>query len=471
MLKYSIAVIGGGPGGYVAALRAAQLGAKVYLVEKDMVGGTCLNRGCIPTKVLLKSSDVLHEIQNSTLFGVVTSDPDIIYEKIIDRKDTIVGNLRNGILELLRASGITVLKGHAKFNGDHRRIIITESDGREMELSADRFILAPGSRPMIPRIPGLANSGAMTTDDIFLLRKLPDTIIILGGGVIGVEFATFFATLGVGVTIIEIADRLLPNMDIDISAQLLANIKKLGVQVYLGCRAEKVEKDEEFILTALGPYGRQVFNAEAMLVCTGRQANIDGLGLETIGVNTAHNYIKVDNSMYTGVDGIYAVGDATGGIQLAHIASKEGEVAAEAAMGLDSTADWRAFPSCIFTRPEIGVAGLTEEQAINRGHKFKIGRFPFHANGKAIIENQIDGFVKVVADSESGVVLGVHIIGPQASVMIAEGLLAIEHGMTIEQVARTIHAHPTLEESIAEAMLDAERCALHLPPRLSNGFN
>ncbi|MDR1701678.1 MAG: dihydrolipoyl dehydrogenase [Sporomusaceae bacterium] len=461
-----IAIIGGGPAGYIAALRAAQLGGQAVLVEYDSLGGTCLNRGCIPTKAMLKSAHIFNDVKSAAEFGILAGAPAVDYGKVVSRKNTLVKQLQGGITNLLKAAGVEQVKGRARFVTAHTAAV-TLADGSVYQLEADRFIIAAGSVPAMPPVAGLAGCGAMTSDEIFGLAALPKSILILGGGVIGVEFATIFNAFGSAVTVVEMADRLVPGLDADISRELLRSLKAAGVNVLTAHRAEAAAKTAAgYTLTVSGADGsQQTLAAEQMLVCVGRQANTAGLGLENIGVVMERGNICVDAQMRTNLAHIYAAGDVNGGVQLAHVASREGELAAEAAMGHSGTAPVSVYPNCIFTFPEIGAAGLTEQQAIERGYKAKIGRFPFAANGKALVERSMAGFVKVVADADTDRLLGLHIIGPQATAMLGEGVLAIQNGLTLAQFAEAIRPHPTLNEVLAEAALQADNRAFHMPNR------
>ena len=464
-----IAVIGGGPAGYVAALRAAQLGGDVTLIEESALGGTCLNRGCIPTKTFVRSADLLRDIQNAAKYGIIAGDPDIDYAEILRRKDGIVARLREGIAGLLNAAGVEHVAGKACFLGPNE-LLVRAAGGGERRLSAERFIIATGSRPSLPPVRGIVRAAPMTSDNVFDMPALPDRMLILGGGVIGVEFASVFTAFGVAVTIVEMMDSLLPTVDSELSRVLRKSLEQSGVTILLATKAESIDKkDGVYRLAVASNEGRKTLEAEEMLVSVGRAANIEGLGLDAARVAVDRGRIVVDEAMRTNVPYIFAAGDVNGGVQLAHTASREGEIAAEAAMGAPRQDKAKCFPSCIFTTPEIASVGMSEAEAERMGYQVKVGKFPFSANGKAMIEGETSGFVKVVADAANDRVLGVHIVGPCATVLISEGALAVENELTLHDLSKTIHAHPTLEEAIAEAALQANGIALHLQANRRSG--
>lgn len=461
-----ILIIGGGPAGYVAALKASQLGAKVTVVESSKVGGTCLNKGCIPTKSLLECTHVYEVVKGSSNFGVLTDNASIDFTKVASRKDTIVKQLVAGVEYLLKSGGVEVIEGTAAFTG-RSEVEITEQSGNKCKLSAQKFIIASGSLPVMPPIPGINSDNVITSEEALEIDILPESMVIIGGGVIGVEFATIFASAGVKVTIVEMMSRLVPAVDIEAAETLKRSLKKKGVSVYLNSKVESIsDSTDGKIVRVISEKGQEIDLAAAkVLVSVGRKANTQGLNLENAGVKTERGYIVVNEKMETNVPGIFAAGDVTGGILLAHVAFREGEIAAENALGHESAATYKAVPNCIFTRPEIGSVGLSEEKAKEAGYQIKIGKFPFRANGKALVEGEADGFVKVIADAETDKVLGVHIIGPHATELILEGALGVELGATAKDIAKTIHAHPTLGEAMLESALDVDGLALHIPRR------
>jgi dihydrolipoamide dehydrogenase len=460
--QYDVLVIGGGPGGYVAALRASQLGARVALVEETFIGGICLNVGCIPTKALLRSAEVYETLQDAEAFGVrVDGAVSIDWPAMQKRKQQIVDRLTRGVAGLLRRAKVTVLDGRGRFTGT-RTVEVTGTEGVQ-QVRADNVIVATGARPIQLPLPGfdlpevLDSTGALALDD------LPPRMLIVGGGVIGAEFAAIYAGLGTEVVIVEMLDRLLPMMDAEVSAAILKSLNRRKVDVHLESRATGIDRTDGGLRVSVTTLeGDRSLEVDKVLVSVGRRANIEDLGLESIGVRTARNGITVNERMETSVPGVYAVGDVTGQWWLAHVASKEGVVAAENACGHAAKMDYRSVPSCVFTHPEVASVGLTEAQANEQGYDVLVGRFPFLANGKALTYGQREGFVKVISESKYGEVLGLHIVGPHASDLILEGGLALSMEATLDEIDATIHAHPTLGEAIHEAALAARGHAIHI---------
>lgn len=459
-----IAILGAGPGGYVAAIRAAQLGAEVIVIEKSEVGGTCLNRGCIPTKTLIASADLLYKARNASDFGLELNgsiEPDI--RKVIERKDKVVSTQVKGIRGLFRSWGIKCLDGRG-FILSPRKIKVTLKDGSVDEIEADRIIIATGSRPAhIPTFP-FDGKNILSSDDALVIDKIPSSILIIGAGVIGCEFAFIFREFGSDVTMVEMLPHAVSTEDEEISAILERELKKRKIKLLIGVRVEGVDLKNNIISARLSD-GKTI-EAEKMLVSIGRAINSDNIGLEDTGIKKGQKgEILVDNRMQTNVEGIYAIGDVVGGLMLAHVASREGIVAVENAMGRSSQIDYNVVPSAIFTSPEIASVGLRERDAAQRGIKVKIGRFQFRALGKAHAMGEISGMIKLIADEETGRLLGAHIIGPHASDLIHETAVAIEKGLTAKDIAHTIHAHPTLSEGIMEAAEDVHNSAIHVPPK------
>ncbi len=457
-----IVVIGGGPGGYVAALRASQLGAQVTLVEEGSLGGVCLNVGCIPTKALLRSAEVFHMVSEAAHFGVRVGKPEVDWPAVQARKAKVVKRLTGGVRVLLKRAGVQVVQGRGCLAGP-TQVTVAGPDG-EQSLSAERVIVATGSSPMQLPIPGADLPGVLDSTGALALEALPASMLIVGGGAVGLEFATLFATLGVEVTVVEMLPRLAPLADADIGDALRKALTAQGVKVHLDTRITGIEKGQGGLVAHLqGPAGEVSSEAEKVLLAAGRRANVADLGLEAAGVAFDRRGIQVDERMATNVPGVYAIGDVVGGTMLAHVAMHQGEVAAENAMGQEARMRYNAVPSCIFSRPEAASVGLTEEAAREQGHDVRVGRFPFGANGKAIAAGESDGFVKIVAEGRYGAVLGLHIVGPHASDLILEGGLGLTLESTLDEIAATIHAHPTLGEALAEASLVALDRALHLP--------
>lgn len=455
-----VAIVGAGPGGYVAALRAAQLGAKVVLVEKERIGGVCLNWGCIPTKTLLRSAEVLMLARDAAEFGVVVGEVRLDWAAAQKRKDNIVRRLTGGVKTLLERAKVQVVAGTAHFTSSG--VLHVESDTASETLEAEQFVLATGSRPASLPIPGLEGPDVLSSDDALALECLPDSMLIIGAGPIGVEFATLFNACGVRVTLVEVLPRVLSTLDADMSAEIGRALKKARIKVYTGSKVTQVEtRDSKHIVTVVTGDKKNVVEVDKILCAVGRRPNVEELALDNIGVQVEKPGIKVDAHMRTTVPNVYAVGDVNGGILLAHVAMHAGIVAVENALGHPSEMDYTAVPGCVFTWPEVAMVGLSEEQARDKGYEVQVGKFPFRANGKALALGEHDGLVKVIADNKHGQILGVHIAGPHASDLIQEATLAIRLEATLDDLESTIHPHPTLSEALAEAALAARGRALH----------
>ncbi len=457
-----IAVLGAGPGGYVAAIKAAQLGSSVTVIEDVEVGGTCLNRGCIPTKALVASADKLDKAKNLNAFGIEFSGnitPNI--EKILERKNKVVNIQVKGIRRLFKNWGIKILDGRG-FIVSPNKISVTLKDGGTEEVVTDKIIIATGSRPaQIPVFP-FDGEKILSSDDALNLHYIPNSLLVIGAGVIGCEFAFIYKEFGSEVTMVEMMPRAVSTEDEEISEILERELKKKKIRLLTGIKVEKIEIKENSVQAFLSD-GKSI-EAEKVLVSVGRSMNSNDIGLENIGVKTGQmGEIIVNGKMDTNVEGIYAVGDVTGGVMRAHVASKEGMTAAENASGGDSVMDYDVVPAAIFTSPEIASVGLREKQALEKGYKIKVGRFQFRALGKAHAIGEISGLIKIIADELSDKILGAHIIGPHASDLIHEAALAIEKGLTARDIAHTIHAHPTLSEGIMEAAEDVHDLAIHIP--------
>lgn len=460
----NIAVIGSGPGGYVAALKAAQLGAKVTVIEDNELGGTCLNWGCIPTKALTASTEMLNKVRNLGDFGIdLEGDIKVDLAKIMDRKDRVVSTMIKGIGSLFKSWSIELLRGRGRLVSE-REVLVTKSDGSTTTVKADRIILATGSRPAEIAIFPFDGNRILSSTDALSLREIPKSIIIIGAGVIGCEFACIFRELGTEVTIVEVMQRAVSTEDEDISEILQKEFKKKKIKLLLSVRAVRSEVSDKEVRVYLEDGSELV--AERLLVSIGRAFNVEDLGLEGVGIERgSRGEIKVNSRMRTNIEGIYAVGDVTGGILLAHVASKEGIVAAYNACGIDREIDYTVVPSAIFTSPEIGSVGLREHQCKERGIPYRVGRFQFRGLGKAHAIGEINGMVKIIADAETDKILGVHIVGPHASDLIHEGALALYKGMTAKELGDMIHAHPTLSEAVMEASHDLHGEAIHSPKR------
>ncbi len=450
-MEYQVAIIGAGPGGYVAAIRAAQLGMKVCLIEKDEVGGACLNWGCIPTKTLVGSAKALALINKAADFGVVINGearPD--WNRILERKDQVVARLVKGIHYLLEQNQVELIRGAAVFNSGHE-LKITMADGTERLILAEKIIVATGSEPQAPEIFDYDGVRVITSNEALTLPELPESLAIIGGGVIGCEFASIFATFGVKVTIVELMDQLIPNMDSEISGSLRLQLKKKGIDIHTSTSVSKVIKTDNAVRLILLD-GKEI-SAAKVLVSIGRKPNSSRLGLEGIGVKVnAKGRIEVNQSLQTTLSWVYAIGDVNDRPwDLAHAASYQGVVAIEHLAGKPVVWSDEAMPNCIFTDPEAATAGKTAQEAAAQGLEVLTSKSPFLANGKALAQGEAVGFVKVVTDKNSHRILGVQIIGSGASDLIAEAALAIKQHLTAEQLAETIHAHPTLAESLHEA--------------------
>lgn len=451
-MAYDVAVIGGGPGGYVAAIRAAQLGGKVLLVEKDQLGGVCLNRGCIPTKTLLKSAEKWEDLKRCAEFGLKAEHIGFDFGAVMARKKQVVAKLRSGIEQLVNSNHITVARGTASLTGPNQLKVET-SPGENAEIfEASRIILATGSLPSSIPVPGRDLSAVITSDDLLELDQVPKSMLVIGAGVVGMEFAVLLSSFGCQVTVVEMMPGVLPSVDSDLIKRLGLHLRKQGIQTVTGATVTAIERAEAAVTVQVATgKGMQEFCVEKVLIAAGRRPVTDGLGLETAGVAFDHSGIQVNERMETSATGIYAIGDVTGQSMLAHVASVAGIVAAENAMGLNSVMDYSAIPSCIFTTPEMAMVGLTEQQALADQREFKVSKFNFAANGKAVSMGEADGLVKIIVCSTTEKVLGMHIIGPHASDLIMEGTLAIRNGLTVNAIAHTIHPHPTLSEVVMES--------------------
>jgi len=456
-----VIVIGGGPGGYVAAIRAAQLGAKVTLVEKDEIGGTCLNRGCIPTKSLLHDAKMLRSMRGSVVFQSLLDRNFDPLKSMMERKEKVVRELVKGVEVLLESHRVTVKSARAELLGAHQVVLLYGGEKKEM-IEADAVVLAPGSKSK--DLPGIFPDGdkIITSDDALKTKNIPSEMVIVGGGYIGVEFATFFSTLGSKVTIVEILESILPGLEGELVRNLRRVLERDKVRVVTQSSIEKVDPSGEALkLTVKTQQGVQELVANKLLVAVGRTPNLD-LALGKAGVEFTFAGIRVNHRMETMARDVYAVGDATGGAMLAHVAMEEGVIAAENIMGMDRAEEDPLIPLCIFTYPEIASVGLTEKEAKVRGD-VKIGRFPFRSNPKAVISGEDDGLIKVVVDRETDKILGVHIIGHDASTLISIASSLMRQGVTSREFSRWIQAHPTSAEALKEAFLDAEGVAVHLP--------
>ena len=461
----SVIVIGGGPGGYVAAIRAAQLGAKVTLIEKQYLGGTCLNVGCIPTKCLLHSAELVEDIKNQGKdIGVEVDGVKVNFQQVIAHKNDISKKLTGGVAGLLKMNKVKKIDGEATFVGE-KKLSVKKADGTTEEMTADAIIVATGSINSQPPIPGLKeNPNCIDSTGALSLEKLPKTMVVIGGGVIGLELACAYAGFGTKITVVEAMDHMLPMLDGDLTKIGVAHMKKMGMEFNLECPVQSVEESPVGAkVVCKNKAGETVsFEAEKVLVAIGRKANTASLNLEAGKIDNDRGRIIVNDKMETNVPGVYAIGDCVlGHAQLAHTASAMGEVAAENIMGQEAHYYEKTNPTCVYIEPEAASVGLTEEQCKAQGLEYKVGKFPMSANGKALILNGGEGIVKIIAGKEFGEILGMHIIGPRATDLICEGALAIEGEMTLDEIIATIHSHPTVTETMREAALQAEKRAIH----------
>jgi len=459
--SFDVVVIGGGPGGYVAALRAAQLGARTAIVEKDRMGGTCLVRGCIPTKALLQSSELYTLAKTGEAFGLVADNVRFDWPAAQKRKTAVVDQLVKGVEGLLKAGGVTSLKGAARLAGNGAIDVAGE------KLQAKDIVIATGSA--IARIPLPGAELTIDSDQILELKEVPRRLAVIGGGVVGMEFAAMFAALGSKVTVLEMLPQVLAMVDADLVNVYAKHLAGLGGEIHTSSKVDSVVKRDGGLQVQFSAGGEGgAVDADQVLLAVGRVPYTHGLDAEKAGVKLDRYRIVVDERLHTDADGIWAIGDVIGGIMLAHVASYEGVCAVENIAGQGQrTPDYHAAPNCIYTDPEIAHVGLGEKEAKEQGIAVKVGRFPFAASGRALTLGQTEGFVKVLADPESGRLLGAHIIGPRATDLIAEATLAVQNGLTLEQIDLTIHAHPTLPESLMEAALAAQGRAIHFANRRS----
>lgn len=462
---YDLVVIGAGPGGYVTAIRAAQAGLHTAIVEQREVGGTCLNRGCIPTKALLHASHLYREMSSSAVFGLKTEAIECDTEAMYARKDAVVSRLRSGVEQLLESNQIELIRGKAEIQAEGR---LTVADDRgERELHAQRIVIATGSAPALPSIPGIDLPGVVTSDDLLEHRKaLCKKMVIIGGGVIGMEFATIFNGLGSEVSIIEAMPRILPTMDREISQSLSMVMKKRSVAIHTNAAVEEILPDEAGLICRFNCKGEQrTVEAEMVLIAIGRRANVEGLLSPALSLHIDRG-IVVDDRFQTNVPGIYAIGDVIcGGIQLAHAASAQGSNVVSHITGHPPEVNLNAIPACIYTDPEIACVGITEAEAKAQGIAVKTGKYVMSGNGKSIIEEQERGFIKVVFDSDSQVLLGAQLLCARATDLISELSTAIVNKLTMHQLTSVIRPHPTFSEGVTEAVENAMGKAIHIPPK------
>lgn len=466
--RYDLLVIGAGPGGYVAAIKAAKLGMKTAVIENREVGGTCLNRGCVPAKAMLHAAKLYQEVLSGERFGIISKEVSCDYEKVMSYKNETSESLRLGVEQLLKGNKIDRIHGTGTLTKDGRVRVKTE-EGEELR-QANHILLATGSKPAILPIEGIRLPGVMTSDELFQLDHVPESLIIIGGGVIGVEFATVFASFGSKVTLLEAEDRLLPGLDKEIAQNLKLILKKRGVDIHTKAFVRKIEKEgEDFICTyrerAKDKEKIEVIKSPYLLSATGRIPNTDGLLEEGISLDMNRGRIVVKENFETSMPGVFAIGDVIGGIQLAHAASSQGICAVELMNGVEPSIDLSVIPSCVYTDPEIACVGITEEEAKGKGIETVTGKTLTHANCKSFITKEERGFVKVVTDKETGVLLGAQMMCARATDMIGEMGTAITNKLTAEQLLKAMRAHPTYNESVGEALEDCMGGSIHALPR------
>ncbi|WP_210468946.1 dihydrolipoyl dehydrogenase [Sporosarcina sp. 6E9] len=472
--EYDVVILGGGTGGYVAAIRAAQLGLKTALVEKEMLGGTCLHKGCIPSKALLKSAEVYDLAKNQAAeFGVDTTDVSLDFSRVQERKNKIVSQLHQGVTGLMKKGKIDVFEGLGRMLGPSifspmpGTISVEMKNGEENEmLILKHLIIATGSRPK--SLPGLEidEVDVLSSDGALSMETLPKSIVIVGGGVIGIEWASMLHDFGVEVTVLEYADRIIPTEDEDISKEMKKLLSKKGITFVTSAKVlpETLVKESGSVTISAEVSGEtKEYSAEKMLVSVGRQANVEGIGVENTEIEIVNGFIQTRPTFQTKEHHIYAIGDVIGGLQLAHVASHEGIAAVEHIAGLkNEPIDYKMISRCIYSSPEVSSVGITEQQAKEQGFNVSVGKFPFMAIGKSLVNGNSDGFVKIIADKETDDILGVHMIGSHVTELISEAGLAMVLDATPWEVASTIHPHPSLSEVMGEAALAVDGKAIHM---------
>ena len=456
-MDFEIAILGGGPAGYVAAVRASQLGASVALIEEKEIGGVCLNRGCIPTKALLKAGETVQVIKKSKEYGIECSIQNINWEVAVERKNRVVKNLNAGLEQMLLAKGITIIKGRGIVENKNRLIVRTED--KSVEVNCNKLILTTGAKPMMPNIEGIDLEGVLTSNEAINMKDLPGSMMIVGGGVSGLEFASMLNSLGVKITVVELLDRILPNEDEEVAAELQKIMKRRGISFKLSAKVNKIEKTNEGLdVTYTVDDKMNVQLCDKVLVAVGRKLNSDIF--ENLSLEIKNGAIVVNESMETNRKGVYAAGDLVGGKLVAHLAFMEGKTAAENALGIHSKVNYMAVPACVYTNPEVASVGFTENGAKQAGIDVKVGRFNFRNNGRALTLGEREGFVKIVVDQEN-TIIGGQILGFNSSELISEITLAITLKAKADILANMIHPHPGLSEAIWEACSDAIGFPIH----------
>ncbi len=462
---FDIIVIGAGPGGYVAAIKSAKMGFKTAIVEERRVGGTCLNRGCIPTKAMLHASSLYRELKESERFGIFSSNIGFEYGKIMEYKTDTVNKLCQGVEQLLKSNKVTLIQGKAVLEKD--RTVTVTSDSNTEIYKADKIVLATGSKPSLLPIPGIDSEGVMTSDDLFNLTEAPESLVIIGGGVIGVEFASIFSSLGTKVTILEALPNILGNIDKDITQNLKLILKKRGVDIHTSVKVQKIEKSgNELICTYTEKEKDIEIKGQYVLCAAGRIPNTDGLFGEGVSISMERGRVITNEGFKTDIDGVYAIGDLIKGMQLAHLASAQGICLIEELAGHERSIDLSIVPSCIYTEPEIAVVGMSEAEAKEKGISIKTGKFIMTANSKSVISQEERGFIKIIADEKTKEVLGAHMMCARATDMIGEFGNAIANRLTVPQLLKAMRAHPTYNEGVGEALEEVFDAAIHVAPKI-----
>ena len=463
---YDVVVLGAGPGGYVSAIRAAQLGAKTAIIEKNKVGGTCLNVGCIPTKALMKNVEILHYIDAGKKRGIkVKGELELDYAKAVKAKDKAVKQLVNGVTGLLASNEITMYQGMGTVKAGNK-IEIAAENGDVETIEYGKLILATGSSPKMPPIPGADLEGVMTSEGFLSITEIPEKLVVIGAGVIGCELATVFKAYGSQITMVEMMDKPVAILDSDVANYMEGILTQQGIDLKLGKQVKSIAKNETGSLdvTIADKDGNEeVVSGDKVLISIGRGPNV--AGLDELGLETERGYVVVNDKLETSAKDVYAIGDVTGKKLLAHVASEMGVVAAENAMGASKSMDLSIVPSCLYTIPEVGCVGLSEKEAKDAGYDVICGKFPLVACGKAVATGDTEGMFKIVADKKTRKVLGAHLVGKSATELVAEMAAYMKMNATVDDVVDTIHAHPTISESIAEAARDIDNCTIHMPKK------
>ncbi|MGN0333634.1 MAG: dihydrolipoyl dehydrogenase [Lachnospiraceae bacterium] len=462
--KFDVIVVGAGPGGYVAAIKAAKAGFNTAIVENRRVGGTCLNRGCIPAKAMVHASSLYREMQEGERFGVTASEVSYDYGKIVSYKEETTEKLCQGIEQLLKGNKVTILSGKGTL--EKNKVVRVKGEESEECYEAEHVILASGSKPLILPIPGLDLPGVLTSDELFQLKEMPESLVIIGGGVISVEFASVYANLGCKVTIVEAMPRLIPNMDKEISQNLKMILKKRGIDIHTSASVQCVEQEgDQYTCVFLEKEKEIRASAQFVLCAIGRCPNTEGLFGEGVELEMERGRIVVDENFKTSIEGVYAIGDLIKGMQLAHLASAQGVCVVEKIAGEEPSIDISTVPGCVYTDPEIASVGVTEDEAKESGLEVNIGKFIMSANGKSLITKEERGFIKVIAEKETDVIVGAQMMCARATDMIGEFVTAIVNRMTVRQLLKGMRAHPTYNEGVAEALEEILGGAVHVMPK------